>query len=253
MRVTILGSGTSHGVPMVGCSCRVCTSRDPKNNRTRCSLLLEFADQTILIDTSTDFRLQALRAGIKKLDAVLYTHSHADHLHGLDDTRSLSWSGAIPLFAAPNTAAEIRERFSYVFNHNHIGGAKPKVRIVEIVEKELRFGDSMLYPVPIKHGDLDIYGYRIGDFAYLTDCSYIPESSYDLLAGTEVLVIGALRHTPHPTHFSVDQALEAAETIGAGQVYLTHICHELEHRELERELPAHVRPAYDGLCIEIVG
>ena len=251
MRATILGSGTSHGVPVVGCKCSVCTSDDPRNSRTRCSAMVDVQGLRILIDTSTEFRLQALRGGIDRVDAVLYTHAHADHLHGLDDTRSLSWGGPIPLYASADTAREIRKRFEYIFTPSQKGGGKPKVDIVEIGPDSFEVKNVRIQPIPIKHGDLDIFGFRIGGFSYLTDCSAIPGPSYSLLDGTEILVIGALRYRPHATHFSVSEALEACRRIGAQRAYLTHICHDLDHGTLEQELPPNVRPAYDGLEIEL--
>ena len=251
MRATILGSGTSHGVPVIGCSCPVCRSTDPRNDRTRCSVLVEIDGLALVIDTSTDFRRQALREGITRIDGVLYTHPHADHLHGLDDTRSLTWEQTLPLYANRSTAEEIQKRFSYVFKTTQKGGGKPNVRMVEIDSQSFKITDTVIQPVPIKHGNLDILGFRIGSFAYLTDCSGIPEASFDLLRGLEVLVIGALRRRPHPTHFSVDQALATADRIGARRVLLTHICHDLDHASLARELPPSAEPAYDGQIIEI--
>ncbi len=279
MKVTILGSGTSHGIPVIGCRCPVCTSADPKNNRTRSSIWIETDDRSIVVDTATDFRMQALRCGIDRLDAVIYTHAHADHLHGLDDTRSLTHDNPVPLYASLTTASEIQKRFDYIFRSTQKGGGKPQVFINEIDDDPFEIGTLLVTPVPITHGDLDIYGYRFdelmkgngkrsgrtrpaapvqsrrlpsaGGFAYLTDCSGIPEESYDLLEGVETLVLGALRFRPHATHFTVEEAIHAARRIDAAGTWFTHMCHDIEHSSLESSLPDSIRPAYDGLCLEL--
>jgi phosphoribosyl 1,2-cyclic phosphate phosphodiesterase len=206
---------------------------------------------SILVDTSTDFRTQALREGIRSIDAVLYTHPHADHIHGLDDIRPLSRHEPIPLFGSQETLDEIAARFAYIFRATQRGGGKPRVDLRAIGPAPFTAAGVSVTPIPILHGTLPIFGYRIGDFAYLTDCSRIPAESYQLLAGLEVLVIGALRRRPHETHFSLDEALEEIQRIRPARAYLTHICHDLEHSELLGELPSHVRPLYDGLRISI--
>jgi len=251
MKITILGSGTSHGVPMIGCRCAVCLSGDKRNQRTRSSIWVRAKGRSIVIDTATDFRTQALREGIDRLDAVLYTHPHADHLHGLDDTRSLTHDNPVPLYATRETAGEIRNRFDYIFRGSQHGGGKPRVYFREITEEPFEVGPVRIVPVPILHGDMPILGYRFGSFAYLTDCSGIDEEGLERLEGVRTLVIGALRDRPHPTHFTVEQAMEAAKQIGARRTVLTHMCHDLEHRELNERLPDGFEPAYDGLSLEI--
>ena len=249
--MTILGSGTSHGVPVIGCDCHVCRSGDYRNKRTRSSVWLHDSEISIVIDTATDFRAQALREGITRLDAVLVTHSHADHIHGLDDTRSLTCDASVPLYANKETAADIRNRFDYVFRGPTIGGGKPKIRIVEIEKESFEVGNLQITPIPIRHGNADILGFRFGTCAYLTDCSAIGTAAFERLSGVEILIIGALRYKPHPTHFSVDEAVEASRRIGAERTYLTHMCHNIEHSELTSRLPGDIEPTYDGLKIEI--
>ena len=252
MKLIILGSGTSHGVPVIGCPCRVCRSVDIRNKRTRSSAWLQFDDLSIVIDTSTDFRAQALREGMNRLDAVLYTHSHADHLLGLDDTRSLSRDKPVSLYATEETAQDIRNRFAYVFGDGPVGGGKPRVRLTTITtDDSFKLGSVSIVPVPVYHGDLPICGYRIGSLAYITDCSRIEDHVFERLEGVRVLVIGALREEPHPTHFTVAEAIDTSRRIGASETYLTHMCHELEHDELGRRLPEGIWPAYDGVEIRV--
>lgn len=259
MQCIVLGSGTSHGVPVIGCSCPVCTSDNPKNNRTRSSLWVHKPaapvqshhkrELSILFDTSTDFRTQALREGINTLDAVFLTHAHADHIHGLDDVRPLTYDKTIPVYGNRETIEEIRRRFDYIFKSTQKGGGKPNIELRIIEEHEITIGDITVTAVPIKHGELDILAYRINDLVYCTDCSFIPEPSFRVMKGCKTLVIGALREKPHATHFSVGQALESTERIKPVRAYLTHICHKLEHDALTRRLPNGVEPAWDGLRI----
>jgi len=251
MLVVLLGSGTSHGVPVIGCGCRVCTSPNPKNNRTRSSIFVKNEEASLLIDTSTDFRSQALREGIDHVDAVFYTHTHADHLHGIDDLRQLSRKAPIPVYASSGNLSEIESRFPYVFRESLYPDSKPRISPIAFHDTPIAVGDLEVQPVPVLHGSLPIFGFRIGEFAYLTDCSSIPEESYRLLEGVQTLVIDALRHAPHPTHFTVREAIAEGKRIGARDIFLTHICHDLEHEELERELPEGVHPAYDGLKIVV--
>jgi len=257
MKITILGSGTSHGIPVIGCECDVCMSQDPKDNRTRSSILIEHKNRIILVDTGPDFRFQALRAGISRLDGILLTHSHADHCHGLDDTRSLTYRKTLDVYGSEETLAEIRKKFDYVFENTQIGGGKPNLRLVDHHGAEIAIGEVRIQPIPVKHGELKIYGYRIGSFGYITDASEIPVSSFSLLSGIQTLVINALRYRPHPTHFNIDQALEVSQKIGAKEVWITHLCHDVSHKTLTEDLDGiheedrKVLPAYDGLELEI--
>jgi phosphoribosyl 1,2-cyclic phosphate phosphodiesterase len=248
VKITFLGTGTSHGIPMIGCSCDVCVSENPKNKRTRCSVWIEEQDTSILIDTATDFRTQALREGIHDIDAVLLTHAHADHVHGLDDIRAFTYRHPIPVYGNAPTIDEVTQRFAYIFTETQEGGGKPKIDL-HTVSRPFHVGPVRIVPVPITHGELSILGFRIGDFVYLTDCSGIPEESYAYLQNIDVAVIGALRYRPHETHYSVSQAVAEIEKISPRRAYLTHLCHRLEHETLLRELPRHIRPAWDGLTL----
>lgn len=251
MEAIIMGSGTSHGVPVVGCSCRVCRSEDPRDKRSRASLLVRSRDINLLIDTSTEFRIQAIREGISSLDAVFYTHSHADHLHGLDDIRPLTKDRPMPVYAGESTQKDIRKRFDYIFSirPGQKGGGRPKIELRPLVPEGVTIKGITIVPIPIFHGELPILGFRIGELAYITDCSRIPEDSYPLLRGIKKLIIGALRKRPHPTHFSIDEAVAEAERIGPENTWLTHLCHDHSHAELLEILPKKIEPAWDGLSI----
>jgi len=249
LKARFFGCGTSGGVPEIGCQCPVCTSPDPKNNRTRSSLLVETPKGNILIDTTPDFRTQALRERLSSLSAVLFTHGHADHLHGLDDIRPLTRTAPIPLYGNGPTIEEIRQKFGYFFNPPQKGGGVAQVSLHEVHQAPLLIQGIPITPLKIKHGILDILGYRIGDLAYVTDCSFIPEDTWPLLRDLEILVIGALRYRSHSTHFNINQALEVVERIRPKQTFFTHMTHDVEYHTLLRELPQGVRPAYDGLSI----
>ena len=245
--ITILGSGTSTGVPVIGCDCSVCHSTDPHNQRTRCSALLSYDSYNILIDTATDLRQQALREKIDHVDAVLYTHSHADHMHGIDDLRGFNFrhKGAIPLYGSPRTLERVRDNFNYIFTDVETPGYVPRLSL-NPVETEFELFGVQIIPVPIDHGGMQAYGYRCGSFAYLTDCNSIPEKSLRLLSGLELLVLDGLRFKPHNTHFNIPQAIEMADKIGARQTLLTHLSHDVDHSRHSRELPPGVGFAYDG-------
>jgi phosphoribosyl 1,2-cyclic phosphate phosphodiesterase len=249
MRVTMLGSGTSTGVPVIGCTCPVCTSDDPRNKRWRPGLKLEVGGQIVLVDTPTDLRAQALRFGLPRVDAVIFTHAHADHVFGLDDVRIFNFRqrAAIPCYGSATTLRALRRTFAYFFEDGQEGGGKPQLELIEVRDSFALAGQTVV-PVPVWHGDLEVYGYRIGGFAYVTDCNAIPERSYELLSGVEVLVLDALRYRPHSTHFSVEEALAAARRIGAGRTILTHIAHEIDHAA---PLPPGVEFGYDGLAFDI--
>ncbi len=253
MRITLLGTGTSHGIPVPGCSCPVCLSEKKENNRYRCSLWIRDEKSSVLIDTAPEFRLQAVRAGISSLDGVLITHDHADHLHGIDDLRSFSWKKSIPVAAQNTVCRVIKERFPYIFSPPaQKGGGLPQLELRSLENKEkIRFGTLEFQPIPVMHGKLPVYGYRCGSFAYVTDCSAIPEASLSLLRDLDVLVLGALRFKPHRTHFSIPEALEIIKKISPKRAYLTHICHDVEHFRLKDDLPKGIEPAWDGLEIAV--
>lgn len=252
MKLTFLGTGTSHGVPVIGCDCAVCQSNDPRNKRTRSSLLVQVDDLNILIDTATEFRLQALRCGVKRIDAVLYTHCHADHVFGFDDLRIFSqrFGIEIPFYGNAATIEEMQQVFSYVFRKTQEGGGKPRVKPI-VVDGEFMINQVKIVPLPIYHGELPIYGYRIGDMAYITDCNLLPETTLALLRGVKVLILGVIRYQPHPTHMHVDAALELVKQVKPDQTYFTHISHLLEHNAVNASLPSYVTLAYDGLVIEL--
>jgi phosphoribosyl 1,2-cyclic phosphate phosphodiesterase len=252
-RVTFLGTGTSHGVPMIGCGCEVCTSPDPRDARWRPSIYVELPDLKVLVDTSTDLRAQALRFRMPRVDAILFTHSHADHVFGLDEVRRYNamQRSSIPCYADALTVSESKRTFAYIFNGAvPPGGGLPEIQLFTL-SGDFCLGRTVVTPVPIAHGRRMIFGYRIGTFAYLTDCSRIPDESWPLLDGVRTVVIGALRDRPHPTHFTVGQAVAAIERIGPERAYLTHIAHDLPHAATCARLPAGVQLAYDGLTLEI--
>jgi len=254
LRVTLLGTGTSTGIPVIGCSCRVCRSTDPRDHRTRCACYIEAAGLSILIDTCPDFRQQALREGIHRLDAVLYTHHHFDHVAGIDDLRPFFFENKrpIPCYASPLTARVLYHMFSYIFADGSYPGV-PNLRLKPIegpFEITSRYGKSTrvrVEPIDVLHGKLPMYGYRIGHFAYLTDASQLPEKSFNRLQDLDVLVLDALRKRPHPTHFSIDEAVAVAQRIGARQTYFIHMTHEVLHADIDPQLPKGINLAYDGL------
>ncbi|BCS55848.1 GPMC system MBL fold metallohydrolase [Geobacter sp. SVR] len=247
MKVTILGSGTSTGVPMVGCTCRVCSSDDPRDNRTRASLLIRHDSRTILIDTSTDFRRQALRERLASIDAVLFTHSHADHVNGIDDLRGFHFAHRriVPCFASSTASEILLTAFPYIFNEIEGSGYTPIMHLNEIRGPFDLFGLNVT-PIPLVHGLTTTMGYRIGSFAYLTDCNAIPAASLSLLQGLDVLVIDGLRWKPHPFHFHIEAAIAAAEQLNPRRTILTHLSHDVLHAD-SGKLPQGVEFAYDGL------
>ena len=252
--ILMLGSGTSMGVPTLGCKCRVCTSPDPRDKRTRPSIAVQYEDHCVLIDSGPDFRQQALREGIDHIDAVLYTHAHADHILGLDDLRPLSFQRKekIPLYADQATASVLERMFEYTFSDSNKYPFKARVALHPLEDVTPLFGINFLR-VPLLHGELQTAGFRFGSAAYLTDMSDIPESSYPLLKDLDVLILDALRLTPHPSHANVEQALKFVERIQPKQAYFTHMSHEILHAELEPTMPATVRLSYDGLRIPFEG
>jgi phosphoribosyl 1,2-cyclic phosphate phosphodiesterase len=259
-RLTFLGSGTSMGVPTLGCGCAVCTSADPHDKRLRPSVAIQWSgaegrERTVVIDTGPDFRQQALRHGITHVDAVFYTHDHADHIFGMDDLRPLSFAafragGPIPLYADAGTSSTLERIYHYTLAPGATYANRARVELHPLTDR-IRIHEIEFIRIPVVHGEQHISGFRFGDAAYLTDVSFIPESSFELLTGLENLVLPALRHTPHPSHANVEQAVAWAKRIGARHTWLTHISHDLGHGETNKMLPPGVALAYDGLEIVV--
>jgi phosphoribosyl 1,2-cyclic phosphate phosphodiesterase len=250
VEVIVLGSGTSHGVPMIGCTCAVCTSGDPRDQRTRPSIFVRMGDQRILVDTATELRLQCITHNIDRVDAVLFTHHHADHVTGLDDVRRFNWLMRQPLqcYGSERTLRNLRQMFLYAFEHAPDSPhSRPELELHPIDDQPFRIGGETIVPIPLVHGSLPVLGFRFGDFAYCTDCNDIPDESLSRLGGLDVLILEAVRRTPHPAHFHLDGAVEMARRIGARRTYFTHIAHQLGHEETNRELPDGMALAYDGL------
>jgi phosphoribosyl 1,2-cyclic phosphate phosphodiesterase len=250
--VLFLGTGTSHGVPMIACDCDVCRSTDPRDRRSRPSIFIETdAGARLLVDTTPDLRTQALTHGLRGVDAVLLTHAHADHVMGLDDVRRFNVVSRtpLPIYAQSETLEEVRTTFRYAFAARAAkGGGVPDLRLCPL-GGAFCLGGQEIVPIPVEHGPWSVLGFRLGPVAYLTDCNAIPESSLALLTNLDTLILDALRHKPHPTHFSVSQALVMAKRIGARQTYFTHIAHDLGHAATCAALPPGVTLAYDGLML----
>lgn len=250
--LTVLGSGTSLGVPTIGCRCRVCLSDDPHDKRTRPSLLVQYGGHNVVIDTTPDFRFQALRVGLNRLDAVLFTHPHADHILGLDDIRPFNFcqKAEVAIYGSRKTIDCIRRTFHYIFDGDAPFGGLPQVA-PHIVEGPVNLFGVTFTPVPVLHGFMEVLGFRFGKVAYLTDYGQIPESSYALLEELDVVFLDALRHTSHPAHCTVEQALQHAARLKPRRAFLTHIAHDLPHQETNAALPENVRLCYDGLQMEV--
>ncbi|HKV05604.1 MAG TPA: MBL fold metallo-hydrolase [Candidatus Acidoferrales bacterium] len=252
LQLTVLGSGTSMGVPTLGCHCAVCESADPHDQRTRPSVLLAYGGRNVVIDTTPDFRFQAMRARIDRLDAVVYTHGHADHIMGLDDVRpfNMKQRGSVPIFGAAETLALLRRQFAYIFDEAQPGSTVPLIDLHAIDGPFDLFG-APIVPIPAMHGAQPVLGFRFGKAAYLTDFSRVPESSKALLGGLDDFILDALRYVPHPTHSNVEQSLALVEELKPKRSWFTHICHDLGHQETNARLPQNVRLAHDGLTFKV--
>lgn len=256
MRLTFLGTGTSFGVPQVGCHCATCTSTDPRDSRTRTSALVESAGGTrLLIDTAPELRLQLIAADVDRVDAVLFTHDHADHTHGIDDIRSLSirHEAPLPVYGSRATLTSLARKFPYIFDdavRPLPGTYKPEGRCCTLEDGEsVRIGDLDVTAAAVPHGGVPVLAFRIGPLAYITDAKLVPPSTLERMRGADVLVLNALLRTEHPTHLSLAEAIDVAREIGAGRTFLTHLTHHTRHAELEAELPDGIAPAYDGLVV----
>jgi phosphoribosyl 1,2-cyclic phosphate phosphodiesterase len=253
VRITVLGSGTSMGVPAIGCHCEVCCSNDPRDNRLRPSILIRYGGRNVVIDTTPDFRTQALRSKINHLDAILFTHEHADHIMGLDDVRPYNFRQkcAIPIFGSEETLGAIRRTFQYIFDGHNAESSVPRLETHTLLGDPFDLYGLEFRPLRLLHGRSKVFGYRFGGAAYLTDHSEIPPESLEQLQGLGVLFLDALRYKPHPTHSTVERSTAYAEELNPRSTYFTHICHELPHARTESALPPHIRLAYDGLEITV--
>lgn len=256
LTITFLGTGTSQGIPVIGCDCAVCVSEDPRDRRTRSSIYVQTAEASWVVDTGTDFRTQCLRENIRALDAVVYTHAHTDHVMGFDDLRPFCWERrSMPIHASPETMQDLKRIFEFAFNgeNRFPGYVLPEPRVIE---GPFFLGKTEVTPLPVEHGRARVNGYLFSRegrplAAYLSDCKRVPDEVIERIEGTEVLIIDALRHRLHPTHLNVEEALDVAARVGPGGTWFTHLCHELAHGETEATLPTGVRIAYDGLKLEI--
>lgn len=257
MKLTFLGTGTSFGIPVVGCDCRACTSRDPRDRRTRHGALVELPGGRLLVDTAPELRLQLLAAGVREVDAVWFTHIHADHVHGIDDLRVFTVrEGELAAYVGAEYRARMQDYFGYIFDDDYEpleGSSKPRVRLHDLRAGEPReILGATFRPVVVPHGLVEVYGFRVGALGYVTDGKLLPPEALSTLAGVDVLVLNALWFgRPHPSHFNVEEAVEAARAVGARRTFLTHFTHRVTHAELIERLPSGVEPAYDGLTIEV--
>jgi phosphoribosyl 1,2-cyclic phosphate phosphodiesterase len=253
LKITFLGTGTSQGIPVITCGCAVCSSADPRDNRLRTSAMVQASGKTLVIDSGPDFRYQMLRAGVKDLDAILFTHEHKDHVAGLDDIRPFNYmlNKDIDVFATERVQEALKREFSYIFSNAPYFGL-PKIVLHTIIEEAFFIGAVEVKPIPVMHYKLPILGFRIQDFTYITDAKTVSAASVEKIKGTKVLVINALQRENHISHFSLNEALAFAAEINAEVTYLTHISHNLGlHEVVSKQLPANVKLAYDGLVIEV--
>lgn len=252
LEITFLGTGTSHGVPIIGCNCDTCISDNPKNKRFRSSIYVKTDFKNILVDTSPDLRLQLLNNDITDIDFVLFTHAHADHIMGFDDLRAINRINKmdIPCYGNKDTLEAIKRKFEYIFKDCHFNFAVPSVKLNEI-EGTIYYDELKIIPLPVKHNHEEVLGYKIGKMAYITDCSYIPEETMDLIKDIDLLILDALRYKTHPKHFNINEAVEVIQKLGVERSYLTHISHEIEHEKENEALPKGIQLAYDGLQLEV--
>lgn len=253
MKITFLGTGTSQGIPVIGCDHEVCLSKDPKDKRLRSSLLVESNGVSVVIDCGPDFRQQMLNANVSKLDGIIFTHNHADHTVGLDDTRPLTnMHGALAIYAKEDVIADLKARFNYIFATKNKYFGAPQLDVYLIVNKPFSVGSLSITPIEIEHGKLKIFGFRFQNMAYITDASHISEEEMKKLKGLDILIINALRIKPHPTHFNLQQALAVINKVKPKKAYLTHISHKLGfHQVVSKQLPKNVFLAYDGLVLKV--
>ena len=251
MEVTFLGTGTSMGIPMIGCSCKTCSSVDPRDKRLRTSAWIKHNDRHIIIDCGIDFRQQALLNNVPSVDAVLFTHHHVDHIFGLDELRPINFlqQKTVIAYGTEQTKEHLKRVYPYVFEGHNCPSDIPKIEYRTIDRTPFQIDDLKFIPIPLFHGELPVMGFRLNRFAYCTDVSRIPEESYDLLSDLDVLVLGALRNSPHPTHFTLTEAVKEALRIDAKKTYFVHMSHELCHENMLEQLPPTMEPAYDGLKI----
>jgi phosphoribosyl 1,2-cyclic phosphate phosphodiesterase len=258
VRIRFLGTGTSHGIPVIGCACPVCTSPNELNRRLRSSILIETGDRRVIVDTTPEFRLQALGAGLETLDAVLFTHAHADHIFGLDDVRIFNWrtKRSLPVYGSPATLATLHDRFLYVFENTQEGGGKPKLDLIP-VDGPFEAAGLRVTPLEVRHGDLAVTAFRVSEreggpaFVYATDCNAIAPHTLAQMGDLDLLILDALGKNRHPTHFSLGQAVEVTRQLAPRRTLFTHISHSLEHRETNASLPASMALAHDGLIVEL--
>lgn len=254
MKLIFLGTGTSQGVPVIGCKCEVCLSKNQKNKRLRPSVFIEFDKTNILIDVSNDFRLQMLQYDISHIDGVLLTHHHFDHISGIDDMRQYNFIQKSPInfYANRKTIKEVKTTFRYAFDDfTQKGGGLPQLDFNIIDDKAFFVNNLTIIPIQVFHGDLNILGFRINNLVYITDANYIPEKSFEKMMNLEILILNTLKYRPHPTHFNLDQSIEIAKRVNAKLTYFTHLCHDLEHDKVNSMLPDGIQLAYDGLEITI--
>ena len=253
MKFTFLGTGTSQGVPLIGCKCSVCTSSDPRDNRLRTSLMVETEFSRSVIDTGPDFRQQMLKEKVTTLNSVVFTHEHKDHISGLDDVRAFNYlqKKAMAVYATERVQQALKREFFYIFSGDDYPGI-PKIDLHTITDQAFQINDIPFQPLPVLHMNLPVMGFRIGGFSYITDANQIPEATMKLIEGSDILVLNALRKEKHISHFSLDEAVKIIEKVKAKKAYLTHISHQLGlHKDVENQLPNHIRLAYDGLQIEL--